>query len=232
MSEPTRQIQFYGQKQEDRVAYRFFQFFPETDLTKTFLDVGAYDGVHLSNTLVFEQLGWKGICVEADAQAFAQLQRNRRCICLNVACAEKEGTVDFFTEPNRPMGTTDAAAAEKLKAGWHFQADERRQVRAMTVDQILDEHGMREVDFASIDVDGAEVQVLRGFDLGRARPRLICIETNMKQVRKGKWPREHVEEIDRILRTAGYYLLKVHGANSFYARDSLTAWQWFKLRFL
>jgi FkbM family methyltransferase len=212
---------FYGQKEEDRIAYQFLKLFPEAELKRTFLDVGAYDGKHLSNTLIFEEMGWRGICVEADEQAFESLRQNRKCICLNVACGEKEGTVEFFTEPDRPMGTTNAEAAEKLKAGWHFQSGERKQVRSTTVDRILETNSFKEIDFVSIDVDGAEVQVLRGFDLDRARPRLICIETNMKQVKAGKWPREHVDEIDHIITSYGYYLLKVHGANSFYARDPL-----------
>jgi FkbM family methyltransferase len=220
---PNRAVMtFYGQKQEDRIAYQFLKRLPESQLKKTFLDVGAYDGKHLSNTLLFEELGWRGICIEADEHAFRALRENRKCICVNSACAEKEGTVDFYTEPNRPIGTTNAEAAEKLKAGGHFQSTEKKRIPATTVNKILETHGMVEIDFVSIDVAGAEVQVLRGFDLMRTKPKLVCIETNMKQVKSGKWPRKHVDSIHRIMTGYGYYLLKVHGANSFYAWDRLS----------
>ncbi len=211
--------QFYGQRGEDRVAYKYFRRFPEGQLSRTFLDVGSYDGRHLSNTLFFEELGWRGICVEADPAAFKTLVQNRKCICVNVACSDHEGSVEFFSEENRPMGTTSAQAAEKLKAGWNFQAAGAQTIPARTVDSLLREHGMPQVDFVSIDVDGGEVDVLKGFNLAQANPKLICIETNPKQVKAGKWPREHVDAIDRILRGYGFNRLKDHGANSFYSKD-------------
>lgn len=212
-------MEFYGQHQEDRLAFRYLKRFPESELAKTYLDIGAYDGLHLSNTLFFEKLGWRGICVEPDAEACQILRANRRCICLNLACGSHEGTIDFFTQPGRPMGTTNIAAVPRLAAGWNFKPGDKKMIPCQTVDKILDEHGFKEIDFVSIDVDGAEVQVLGGFDLARAGAKLICIETALNQVRAHKWPREHVAEIHRIITSHGYRLFKVHGPNSFYAKD-------------
>jgi len=61
--------------------------------------------------------------------------------------------------------------------------------------------------------------VLSGFDLKRAQPKLICIETNLKKVEQNKWSREHVDEIDRIISAEGYRVFAVSGPNSFYAKD-------------
>ena len=93
----------------------------------------------------------------------------------------------------------------------------------MTVDQILASQEMPEVDFVSIDVDGSEIEVLRGFNLERAKPKLICIETNMPMVKQGRWPRSHADEIHRIITDAGYHLMTINGCNSFYCREELTA---------
>ena len=210
-------MNFYGQKLEDKVAYEFFQRFPEGQLRRTYIDIGAYDGLHLSNSRLFEELGWSGICVEANPEAFQVLQKSRSCLCLNLACSDRDAELEFFAQPGRPMGTTNLSAIEHLKTGWHFKPGERELVKATTVNQILLEHNMPEVDFASIDVDGAELSVLRGFDLTRANVKLICIETNLKAVRRGKWPRERVLEIDALIRNHGYQLMLIRGANSFYA---------------
>jgi FkbM family methyltransferase len=216
MTTPT---QFYGQRQEDRFAFHYLMRFPSEQLTKTFLDIGSYDGRHLSNSLVFENLGWRGICVEADPAAFKSLVKNRKCICVNVACSDREGSIEFYAEADRPMGTTNSIAAEKLKTGWNFKAGSSQHIPARTVDSILREYGFAQIDFVSIDVDGGEVDVLNGFNLSLINPKLVCIETNHKEVKAGKWPREHVEEIDRIMRSHGYRHLKYHGANSFYSKD-------------
>jgi FkbM family methyltransferase len=210
---------FYGQRGEDRVAWEYFRRFSEIQLNRTFLDIGSYDGRHLSNTLFFEEQGWRGICVEANPAVFEALARNRKCVCVNVACSDHEGSVEFFCQENRPMGTTSASAAEKLRASWNFQPSPRQLIPARTVDSLLREHGMEQVDFVSIDVDGGEVDVLKGFNLAHAKPKLICIETNLRQVESGLWPREHVDEINRILRGYGFHPLKNHGANTFYSKD-------------
>ena len=46
-----------------------------------YVEVGAYDGRHLSNTYHFEQIGWSGVLVEPDALMAAQCRLNRRRSC-------------------------------------------------------------------------------------------------------------------------------------------------------
>tara|TARA_B110000114_G_scaffold185052_1_gene230638 strand:+ start:2205 stop:3260 length:1056 start_codon:yes stop_codon:yes gene_type:complete len=51
----------------------------------TFVEIGANDGLHMSNSWFFERhLGWRGMCVEANPQVFTRLQHNRPgCININ-----------------------------------------------------------------------------------------------------------------------------------------------------
>lgn len=51
---------FYGQHGED--AY-IKTLFPDNYIG-TCIEVGAYDGISLSNTYFFEQKGWKSLCIE------------------------------------------------------------------------------------------------------------------------------------------------------------------------
>ena len=61
-----------------------------------FVDVGAHDGVSISNTLFFErELGWKGICIEPIPDIFKSLSENRISLCIN-ACAYNRNTVVEF----------------------------------------------------------------------------------------------------------------------------------------
>ena len=56
---------------------------------------------------------------------------------------------------------------------------EIRQVPVRTLDSILAEVGFARVDFLSVDVEGAELAVLRGLSIERYRPRLILIEDDV-----------------------------------------------------
>jgi hypothetical protein len=53
----------------------------------TFVDIGANDGVTISNSHALEEsLGWQGVCVEPHPGAFAKLVKNRpRCARVNAA---------------------------------------------------------------------------------------------------------------------------------------------------
>ena len=56
-----------------------------------FIDIGAADGLYLSNTYILEKkFGWKGICVEP-ANKIKALRKNRRCIIETSCLSDKTG---------------------------------------------------------------------------------------------------------------------------------------------
>src|SRR6266849_2588341 len=65
-----------------------------------FVDVGAYDGIALSNTYYFEkELGWSGICIEPNPLAFESLSQNRKCVSLNCGVGGQEELLEFLKLP-------------------------------------------------------------------------------------------------------------------------------------
>ena len=79
-------------------------------------------------------------------------------------------------------------------------------VPVRTLDEILNEaHAPRAFDLLSVDVEGHELDVLRGFDFGRWRPRLILLEDHVNNLAK-----------HRFLTRAGYRLMRRTGLNGWY----------------
>ena len=63
----------------------------------TFVDIGANDGVTISNTLYFEkELGWNGLAIEPIPVAYEKLKVNRSCHTLNACISDREGTAEFL----------------------------------------------------------------------------------------------------------------------------------------
>jgi len=124
----------------------------------------------LSNTYHFEHSGWTGILVEPDPD-MAERCRQERPRSSIFACAAGA--------PESPRGeaysTTSLTAAhlERMGLAW-------REVRVAvrTLDSMLEEARASRVDFVSIDVEGAELAVLRGFDIRRWKRGVVLIETN------------------------------------------------------
>ena len=85
-------VKWYGQFGEDIAIYPILK-----DIEKGyFVDVGALDGVHASNTLLFEKLGWGGVAIEPHSGFFKRLDTNRQCITLNYAVwSENLDSVEF-----------------------------------------------------------------------------------------------------------------------------------------
>ena len=68
-----------SQEGQDRIILDlFFRENGEYKRGGIFIEVGAYDGVTISNTLLMErELGWTGLCLEPIPERFTQLRNNR-----------------------------------------------------------------------------------------------------------------------------------------------------------
>lgn len=140
----------------------------------TFIEVGANDGVSQSNTWFLENYrGWSGLLIEPMPDLAAMAKKFRRAPVANVALgpAEMEGkTIELV-----PSDLVTRVAPDSGN-------DARRvtvPVRALS--SLLDEHGLGPVDLFSLDVEGYEVEVLRGLDLVRHAPDFILVETAKPQ---------------------------------------------------
>jgi FkbM family methyltransferase len=150
-----------------------------------FVDVGAHDGLSLSNTLFFEaERGWTGICIEPLPDAFAKLRANRSCECLQVAVSRTAGRRTFVQVTGYAemlSGLADeydprheARIAQELKeyGGTHILTT----VDSVRLEDVLAERSIGHVDYCSIDCEGGELSVLDSIDFGAVTFSALTIE--------------------------------------------------------
>lgn len=125
-----------------------------------FVELGAYDGIQGSNTYALEKdFGWKGICVEANADVFKALERNRKSTNVNIAVMDYRGECRFGRDAidTPPFIST----------------------LCDTLDCILEwGKAPNVIDYASIDIEGCEYRVLKDFPFDKWKIKLITIEHN------------------------------------------------------
>ena len=145
-----------------------------------FVEVGAYDGVNLSNTYHFEQSGWTGVLVEPDPEMAERCRRERpRSVTFQCAAGESVGEISFFkVAGGEEYSTTSLSAAHRERLDHMGLSWREVRVAVRTLDSILEEARATRVDFVSIDVEGAELAVLKGFDIARWKPAVVIVETN------------------------------------------------------
>lgn len=151
-------MKFYSQFGEDRwLVENVFAGINEG----TFCEVGAFDGVTFSNTKVFEQLGWRGICVEANPALAAECQGNRTCPTWCCAVGEGEFASFYVNDAFPDLSGLRAPGVPSP-------------VLLRRLDWLLERSGFQEVDLLSIDTEGTELEVWE--TLGQCRARVVVME--------------------------------------------------------
>jgi FkbM family methyltransferase len=172
-----------------------------------FVEVGANRPREASQSWHLEQLGWTGVLVEPQPALADELRRLRRARVFAVACSSPANA-------GRSMrlhvaGPLSALDRERMAPG---AVPERViEVPVRTLDDVLAEAGAPAgFGLLSIDVEGHELEVLDGFDLGRWRPRLILLEDHVGSLAR-----------HRFLSGAGYRLIRRFENNGWYVpRDA------------
>lgn len=168
-----------------------------------FLDVGAHDGLTISNTYLLEKrYGWTGLCVEANPSTFRKLAGNRRAKCLNVCLDRDEGEVEFALRD--VLGGIVDPTLDNRASDMNGSII---RVKTVPLQKLLKEHAAPQViDYLSIDIEGAEERVLGSFDFTAYRFNCITIERPSPALRA-------------LLDRHEYTLIKeIHGLDCFYVR--------------
>jgi len=167
-------IRSYSQSGEDLMLDALFG----CRETGTYVDIGANDPVGLNNTKRFYDRGWRGINIEPNPVKFAQFMKDRpHDINLNTGVSDGSGSLPFYSIDADTLSTFDRRTALQHCRERGARIVETLEIPVMRLEEILAEHiGERSIDFMSIDVEGAEMGVLRGNDWQKFRPKAIIIE--------------------------------------------------------
>ena len=154
-----------------------------------FVDIGAFDGVTWSNSLSLEKyLGWKGFGVEPSSTAADTWEKHRTNKVFRNCAWNEDGHVEFqlvtgyaemlsgVTSANGFNDIHKQRILDEIKK--HGGTSEMIRMPSLTVNSMLKVVGVSEVDYMSIDAEGAELEILQGFDFERNKCRLISIEQN------------------------------------------------------
>lgn len=178
----------------------------------TFLDLGGFDGVVGSNTLLFERdRGWSGVLVEPDPDLHARAAASRTCPCVRAAITSTDGRASFW-RPTKADRRMMGGLAESLRPDYlaHMRSEfghveETIDVETVSPRSLLERFGIEQVDLVSLDIEGAERAVLEAFPFD--------------DVPVGAWTIENLEgstDIKQFMVQHGYELVRRLGVDEIY----------------
>lgn len=175
--ESQRALGFRSQFGQDYYVYN--SFFQE-QRSGYFLDIGCNQPEYLNNTFCFEtQMGWSGLAFDPISRYGAEWKAQRKALFMPVALGADNAIRSFVEIVNKEgwadmmSAFADKARVEDLQYGHRIY-----DVSVRRASDVLSETDVTRVDFASIDVEGAELEVLAGLNFELHSPRVLLIENN------------------------------------------------------
>lgn len=184
---------YYGQNKEDEIINDLIVSKYGSDFKGTILDLGANDGITLSNSRYFIENGWKGVLIEAGKSPYQKLMTTvlPNTIAINCAVGNQDGFLTFY-ESNNLLNSDDIGLVSSLvadetqrwrKAGIGFT---EYQVECFTWESFRNKFHLnsQNFDIISIDIEGMDYDVLIQINLEELGCKVLCVEFNGLDMQK------------------------------------------------
>ncbi len=162
-----------------------------------FVEIGAADGVALSNTWLLETgHGWTGVIAEPNP-GYAEALKRRACDVSALCVSSQTGLTVPFLATAKPefsrMASVDPGDAHEDKRLRDYR---EISVETVTLGDLLERHGAPGViDYLSLDTEGSEFDILEHLDFDRWRIQAVTVEHNFTPAR---------ERLHDLLASRGY----------------------------
>ena len=154
-----------------------------------FLDVGSGDGNSASETKALEQKGWTGICIDA----FPRNMQGRSCQIFKEVVSSEAGKRVKFVAAGAIGGIIDTLGR------WNGMPKEAPIVEftTVTLGDILERaQAPRFIHFVSMDIEGAELEAIKGFPFDKYQIGALMVEHNFEELKR--------TQIRELLKSHGY----------------------------
>lgn len=166
----------YSQNNEETIINSYFQ-----GHIGRFLDIGAYDGISLSNTYALVINGWTGVMIEGSPMVFELLKKNITQESVTIVHAlidlHERREVEFF-DNTQATATMNIDNYHKWEKQTPFQSCK---MITTPIDEILNEHGV-EYDLVSIDIEGGSADLFLSMSLKMPNVKVWVVEHDDQQL--------------------------------------------------
>ncbi|CAB9520364.1 expressed unknown protein [Seminavis robusta] len=186
-------------------------FYLHTICAGIYIELGAMEGITFSNTYFLNQhFDWKGVLIEASPTMAAHIPKHRTneiAIITAGVCHEPQ-TLHFINNNGSTSGFWEFASHAFRQTWWgstnleDFKQHQVIPVQCTPMAELLKQHAhhIRHYDLLSLDVEGAELEVLQSIDFITVGFGVIVVEADSRNIPKDQAVRE-------LLHAQGYRMV-------------------------
>lgn len=179
-------MKYYAEFNTDQIIRE--QYFPDFDYKGLIVEVGGATPEFLSMSKHFKDSGWRSVIIEPNP-TFAQQHREHGNEVYEFACSyeDRDGEFTIVKQQVNAYGgmvTDHSFSAIEVKEDYLKKTNfslsesnsEKINVKIRKLDSILGDINIKHIDILSIDVEGWEIEVMKGFDTKNINCKLIIVE--------------------------------------------------------
>ncbi|CAN8066180.1 unnamed protein product [Agarophyton chilense] len=171
---------FFSHLEQD--YYLYVNHFSRLTRRGIYLDIAADEPVSMSNTYFFDAcLGWSGLCVEANPTFLSGLYKYRTCAILPTCLSGVGGKSVSFA---MPLSVPGGWKTKKNHESWARSDTHTPLVRQVctTLTEAAKKHKLKLIDYMSLDVQGHELNVLKGIDWEHLIINVMTVEITSESI--------------------------------------------------
>jgi FkbM family methyltransferase len=183
----------YSQKNEDSYIVDYFEKVYGKEYKGTLLDIGANDGITISNSRALIEKGWVGDLVEPAAIPLRKLKElyaaNNDVMIHGIALSDKVEMTTFYESSShfspKDSGLLSTIVPEEKKRWWLSRTRfTEYPIGTLTFKHFKNEALYKTWDFISIDAEGKDWDILQQIDLTEVGCKCLCVEHNGIETQK------------------------------------------------
>ena len=141
-----------------------------------YVDIGCNHPVYNNNTFLFYKRGWRGLNIDLDKSSIDLFNIFRKGdLNIHAALSSSNNTQKVYEfHKKSPLNTLVKKVANYQKA----EVKNIYEINTITLNEIINDKGLHnnKINFLTIDVEGHEVEVLKGLNIDIYRPDVIVVE--------------------------------------------------------
>ncbi len=141
-----------------------------------YVDVGCYHPLDGNNTQILYKKGWNGINLDINFYSIELFNfLRKRDVNIHTGISQKKDNLTmYYRKEINMLNTLD----EKIAKIHFINGYKKRSIQVNTLNFFISKHfnKLKKIDFLNIDVEGAELNVLKSLNFKHHKPQLVCIE--------------------------------------------------------